>query len=757
MSLTIKIIFKVTTFRIKLDQILIIAGLLNIFTINNIVSQDLKTAITNTKSEKYDEADEIYKKIIQNEPNNSKAYFFYGENRLLDYFSDTISNSLYETSVQAREIFNKGVSVNSSDPLNYIGLAKVAFINGNNSEAEQLRAKAKSLLPPYKKVKQIVNPKDYAYALAKIAESYINVKDVDTSRALPLLREAVKIDKTNPDIYIILGDVYILVNDGTKSIYNYKLAQTYDPGSPTANMKIGSIYVRGLNLMAAIPYYEEAIKLAADYAPAYRELGQLYSMAGRYEQSKEYFKTYLDLTKGNIPAKIRYVNALFYAKEYTEVVKTVEEIFAVDKTRNYLNRIAAYSCFEMENGDMDKALNYITNLFKTLPAQNLIKKDYTYRAKILLRKNAGFPKLLQDTTRIENELDAAYKNLENAKPQNKPKWRTKIDSLNTRRGQLDADISKAENEIDLAFVSYEKALTFDPKDANLLAEMANNYYTFKRYEGAAETWEKMLDLGRNDVNNYLQIGRAYYMAKNYSKADSVFKVVNAKFPDNLQCYLMIARTYSQMDPDSKRGLAKPKFETFIQKASVDTVANARDLVEAFQYLGYYNLKKENYNDANYYYDRILTIDPKTTEFLVKGYSGKANVAFMMSEVVKELDAKLPYFDRSIGYYSKALDADPGNQSVKSSLDYVTSVKKNVIAHINPNELKGTIKNAAGQPIAGASIRVKDTAAETVTNVKGEFKFEIPLASEVLIVSAKGYKTQEIPLTKSRTYNVILEQ
>jgi tetratricopeptide (TPR) repeat protein len=741
----------------KSNPLILLTGLLNIFIINNINSQDLVTAITYTKSEQYDMADSIFERIIQNEPNNSKAYYFYGENHILDYFSDTISNSLIATSNQSKELFDKGVRVDSSDPLNYIGLAKLAFYLDNDSEAEQLRAKAKSLLPPYKKVKQIINPGDYAYALAKIAESYIRLRDVDTSLALPLLKEAIKIDNTNPDIYIILGDVYILVNDGTNSIYNYKLAQNYDPGSPTANMKIGSIYVRGLNLMAAIPYYEAAIKLAADYAPAYRELGQLYSMAGRYDQSKEYFRTYLDLTKGNIPAKIRYVNALFYAKEYKEVVKTVEEIFAVDKTRNYLNRIAAYSCYEMEDSDMGKALNYIDNLFNTLAPENLIKKDYTYLAKILLKKNNGYTKLLQDTARVNNELDAAYKNLNKAKSQNQSKWRARADSLNTRKNQLNNDVLKADKEIDRAFQAYNKALEYDRKDVNLLSEIANNYYTYRRYEGAARTWEKLLDLGRNDVNNYLQIGRAYYMAKNYSKADSLFKVVTAKFPDNIQSYLMIARTYSQMDPDSRRGLAKPKFETFIEKAGTDTVANAKEMVEAFGYLGYYHLKKENYNDANYWYSRMLTIDPDNKEFLVKGYSGKANVSFMMSELVKELDEKLPYFDRSISYYSKALEVDPGNQNVRSSIDYVTSVKKNTMAHINPNELKGIIRNGSGQPISGASIRVKDTAAEITTNAKGEFKFEIPLSSEVLIISAKGYQTKEIPITKSRIYNVELEQ
>ena len=741
----------------KKNLVILLTGLLSIFIVNNIKSQDLTTAITLTKSEQFDAADNIFKQIIQNEPNNSKAYFFNGENVILNYFADTISNSLVETTNQAKELFENGKRVNSSDPLNYIGLAKLAFYNGNDSEAEQLRTTAKNLLPPYKKVKKILNPRDYAYALAKIAESYIRGRSVDTSLALPLLKEAIKIDKTNPDIYIIAGDVYILVNDGTNSIYNYKQAQTYDPGSPTANMKIGSIYVRGLNLMAAIPYYEAAIALAADYAPAYRELGQLYSMAGRYDQSKQYFKTYLDLTKGNIPAKIRYVNALFYAKEYEEVVKTVEEIFAIDKSRNYLNRIAAYSCYEMGDTDMDRALNYIETLFRTVPVENLIKKDYTYHAKILIKKNNGYTKMLQDTVRINNELDAAYKNLENARSQNKGKYRTKIDSLNTLKNQLNKDIQNANVELDRAFESYNKALEYDQKDVSLLSEIANNYYTFRRYEGAARTWEKMLDLGRNDVNNYLQIGRAYYMAKNYSKADSVFKDITKKFPDNIQSYLMIARTYSQMDPDSKRGLAKPKFETFIAKASVDTVANAKEMVEAFGYLGYYHLKKENYTDANYWYGRMLTIDPKNKEFLVKGYSGKANVSFMMSELVKELDTKLPYFDRSIAYYTKALEADPGNQNVRSSMDYVISIKKSTMSHINPNELRGTVKNSSGQPIIGASIRVKDTAAEITTNSKGEFKFEIPLSSEVLIFSAKGYQTKEVPITKSRIYNVELEQ
>ena len=138
-------------------------------------------------------------------------------------------------SKDAKEIYQKGVDANPNDPLNYIGLAKVAFYLDDNKTATEMRAKARSLLLPFKNIKKIVPPaKDYAFALAKIAESYIKDGQVDTSLALPFIREAMKIDNKNRDVYLIAGDIYILVNDGSKAIAYYNLAQFADPKSPTA-------------------------------------------------------------------------------------------------------------------------------------------------------------------------------------------------------------------------------------------------------------------------------------------------------------------------------------------------------------------------------------------------------------------------------------------------------------------------------------------------------------------------------------------
>ena len=133
-----------------------LAVLLTIFAIN-IQAQDLNSAMLLTRSEQYDKAEAMFQQLIQKEPANSKNYFYLGENYLADYFADTISNSLTVAAKAAKEIYQKGVTANPNDPLNYIGLAKVAFYLDDDKTATEMRAKAKSFLLPYKNIKKIIS------------------------------------------------------------------------------------------------------------------------------------------------------------------------------------------------------------------------------------------------------------------------------------------------------------------------------------------------------------------------------------------------------------------------------------------------------------------------------------------------------------------------------------------------------------------------------------------------------------------------
>ena len=112
--------------RLILRPVLLLTILLTVF-VTNAQAQDLNTARLLTRSEQYDKAEKMLQELIQNEPANSKYYFYLGENYLLDYYSDTISNSLTVAAKSAKEIYQKGVDANPNDPLNYVGLLRLLF------------------------------------------------------------------------------------------------------------------------------------------------------------------------------------------------------------------------------------------------------------------------------------------------------------------------------------------------------------------------------------------------------------------------------------------------------------------------------------------------------------------------------------------------------------------------------------------------------------------------------------------------------
>ena len=728
------------------------------------VAQDLNTAILFTKGEQYDKADELLKQLIQREPSNSKNYFYLGENYLLEYFADTISNTLTVAINNARETFQKGIDASPNEPLNYIGLAKVASYLGNDQLAAEHRTKARSLLPPVPKNIKKISPSApvYAYTLAKIAESYINLaNEVDTSLAFPLIREAISIDSKNSDVYLIAGDIIMLKNDASRAIYYYNMAQMADPKSPTANMKIGYTYVKGRVLQNAIPYFEEAIQLDANYAPAYRELGQLYLLAERFEQAKENFEKYLALTAGNIPAKIRYVNALFYAKDFEGVIENVEEIFRVDRSRTYMNRIAGYSSFDKTPPDYDKALNYMETLFSSLAPERLIPRDYQYMARILIRKNvAGATGLAEAAAALKTDIDRDRARVATVAAAERDAINASIESKTARADSLNAVIANINKDVDKAFDFYLKYLeiTDGAGDRALLQEITAMYSSLRNYASVAKTLSLSLGPLPESRDAYIQVGRQYYNGEIYQSADSVFNLVIQSSPDYVPAHLWIARTYSRLDPDANLGLAKPKFDKLVEVAQRDSVTYSAELAEAITFLGYYYMSSENYTQARAYYNRLAGIDPNNNEYKIRAYYniGIIEQRLVANETTNE--GRLAVLARSAEVFNRILALDPNNTSARNQIDYIRNYEAQVRKGINPNEIRGVITDAAtNAPIPFVSIRVKDTAAEGLTNQRGEFRFEIPAGSEVLIVSVRDYRTVEIPVTSSRTYNLALSK
>ena len=71
-------------------------------------------------------------------------------------------------------------------------------------------------------------------------------------------------------------------------------------------------------------------------------------------------------------------------------------------------------------------------------------------------------------------------------------------------------------------------------------------------------------------------------------------------------------------------------------------------------------------------------------------------------------------------------------------------------------VKGTVVDASGEPVIGASVLMKGTTTGTITDIDGNFSLA-NVKPGILVVSYIGYKTQEIQVKGGTPVKVVLEE
>ena len=524
---------------------------LSMFSVGFLQAQDLKSAIKLTDSEQFGAANTIYQNLIKQQPQNADIYFYLGESYLKSYFTDTANVDLKEVTQLAKAQFEKGVSVDPTNPLNFVGLGKAAIYSGDYNAAATEFAKADAMIPLKKQKIETITVEKQVITLQKIAEGYLKAPNADTGKVFPYLRRAEKLDKKNAITFLFRGDAYLfLINDGSNAIINYKRAQELDPTSPKAKMRLGQLWVRAKRYQEALDYYKDALQIDSTFTPCYRELAELYAMAGQYENAQVNYKKFLALSGQNISAKVRFASFLFLTKNYNDAITQINEILKQDESYNFLNRLAAYSYFE--TNQYDPALKSIQKFFSKTKPDKIICSDYVYFGKI-------YAKLTSDSLAIEK---------------------------------------------------YRLALKCDSTNMDIISDMATSFNKMKKYGETAKLYELKIQKGSGSLQDYYAMGKAYYSDQKWGKADTALARVIEKKADFLPAYLWRARVFSNLDPETKDGLAKPHYEMLIEKAAVDSVKNSKELIEAYSYLGYYYLKNKKYCESIDYWQKVLFIDPK---------------------------------------------------------------------------------------------------------------------------------------------------
>ncbi|HUS00329.1 MAG TPA: TonB-dependent receptor plug domain-containing protein, partial [Chitinophagaceae bacterium] len=71
-------------------------------------------------------------------------------------------------------------------------------------------------------------------------------------------------------------------------------------------------------------------------------------------------------------------------------------------------------------------------------------------------------------------------------------------------------------------------------------------------------------------------------------------------------------------------------------------------------------------------------------------------------------------------------------------------------------VSGSVKDATGSPLPGATILVKGRTTSTVSNASGSFSISVPDNSSILVISYVGYQTQEIRVGSNNNFDIALQ-
>lgn len=489
---------------------------------------------------RYQTAENTFHQLLKQDPDNTGAWYSLVKTYLLE-----------DKLAKANDTIQYAPAGIKSDPYLKVATGAVLLQEGKKEEADNYFNEA------VKDTKE-----KNAAVLTAVAESNIIAKNGDANNAIDALNKAIKRDKKNPSLYVLMGDAYRKLQNGSEAFKAYQKAIDLNDKDAEAYYKLGEIFLSQKNTELYLENFNKAIAADPNYAPA---LYQLYVYEFYHDPAKamDYYKKYLSNSDASIQNEYDLADLLYISKQYPEAVAKADAIVKAEgeKVQPRLYKLIGYSLAAEK--DTAKAIGYMQRYFEKAPDSVFIAKDYMTMGQLY----SSMPQ--QDSlAMVYFEKGAA----------------------------LEKDSSKLTND-------YKKLaeLALANKNYSAQAKWLGKYYTSNSGATNLELFNWAL---------------AHFRAEEYAQADSVFGLYVAKYPSQSFGYYWQAKAKALQDKDMKDGLAVPAYEKLVELL----LNNPSDpnykkwLVEAYGYLAAYQVNtKKNYAEAVDYFEKVLQVDPENAD------------------------------------------------------------------------------------------------------------------------------------------------
>ncbi|HWI94382.1 MAG TPA: tetratricopeptide repeat protein [Flavisolibacter sp.] len=500
-------------------------------------AQSVDDGIQQMYYQRYQSAENTFHQVLQQDPNNATAWYYLEKDYLLENKLDKASDSIQLAPTNVKD-----------DPWYKVAYGTVLLQQGKKDEATNYFNDA------IKDTKE----KD-AGILSSVADANINAKPGDVNYAIDLLNKAIKRDKKNAALYVMLGDAYLKTSNGSEAFKAYQKATEINDKYAQAYHKLGEIFVSQKNPEMYLSYFQKAIAADPNYAPSLYRL-YVYEFNRNPAKAMEYYNQYMVKSDTSIENEYDLADLYFINKQYNNAIQKADAIVKAerDKVQPRLYKLISYSYAEQK--DSAKAFDYMQTYFAKAADSNTVAKDY----------------LLM--------------------------------------GDLYASVKQDDS---LAFTYYDKAVALE-KDSSQLVKYFKRFADLaaadKNYTQQAK-WLGKYYLASGSATNIdlFNWGLAHYRAEEYTDADSAFGIYVAKYPDQSFGYYWQAKSKALADKDMTQGLAVPAYEKLIEVLEKNpNDANYKNwLVEAYAYLAAYQTNNQkNYAEAVNYFEKVLQVDPE---------------------------------------------------------------------------------------------------------------------------------------------------
>jgi tetratricopeptide (TPR) repeat protein len=487
--------------------------------------------------ERYVSAGNTFAQIIKQQPENVEAWYGLTQAYLLQ-----------DANSKAADTIRTAPEAIKDEPLYQVAYGTLLLHKAKKDSAANF----------FKSALDQTRHKD-AKVLAAVAQAHIAAENGDAAYAIELLNKAMKRDKRNPQLYVLLGDAYRKSGNGSEAYKAYQQAIAKDDKWAAAYHKTGEIFLTQNNPSVYLEYFTKAVTADPQYAPAFYKL-YTYEFYHDAAKAKQYYKNYVANADASIQNEYDLADLLYLNREYEKAIQKATSLLSAQgpEAQPRLYKLVSYSYAGLE--DTAQAITYMKQYLEKEADSNIISKDYA-------------------------SLGAFY-------------------------GAAEANDS-------LMMHYYTKAIDLE-QDSAVLYDYYNKMANLaKRQEdySAQATWLGKYYSGNNKANNLdlFNLGLAHFRAGNYQSSDSVFSIYINKYPEQGFGYYWQAKSKALLDPEMQEGLAVPVYQKLINILQQDTTASTYEkwIVEAYGYLAAYEANtKKDYAAAIAYFKKILEVNPE---------------------------------------------------------------------------------------------------------------------------------------------------